>query len=71
MVFVVKFMGRTKLVKLFQSEYDILVEAQKKLMKCGINSLPEELRKDVTDFDLGSIVKAGAQLLINQLQKEG
>lgn len=63
-------MGRTKLVKLFQSEYDTLVEAQKKLMKCGINSLPEELRKDVTDFDLGSIVGVSAQILIKSLEKE-
>ena len=64
-------MGRTKLVKLSQDEYDILVEAQKKLMKCGLNSLPEELRKDVTDFDFGSIVGVSVQLLINQLEKKG
>ena len=67
----VKILGRTKLVKLSQNEYDTLVEAQEKLMKCGINSLPEELRKDVTDFDFGSIVGIGARLLINLLEKEG
>ena len=63
-------MGRTKLVKLSENEYATLVEAKEKLMKCGINSLPEELRKDVTDFDLGSIVGTSAQILINQLKKK-
>ena len=63
-------MGRTKLVKLSENEYVTLVEAQEKLMKCGINSLPEELRKDVTDFDLGSIVGVSARILINLREKE-
>ena len=63
-------MGRTKLVKLSQGEYDTLVKAQEKLMEHGINSLPEELRKDVTDFNLGSIVGVSAQTLINKLEKE-
>lgn len=63
-------MGRTKLVKLFEAEYATLVGAQKELMHHGINSLPEELRKNVTDFALGNIVEISARMLINWLESK-
>lgn len=63
-------MARTKLVRLSDNEYTALVDAQKKLIECGINSLPEEVRKEVTDFDLGSIAAVSARMLIKCLEKE-
>lgn len=66
-------MGRTKLVKLSEDEYNVLVEAQKELMAQGINSLPEDVRKEASDFALGNIVSIGGHLLLSHLKrlKEG
>ncbi len=64
-------MARTNQIRASDEEYKTLNEAQKKLIKHGLNALPEELREYVTDFALGEIVMVSAKLLIKQLEKGG
>jgi len=66
-------MGRTRLVKLSDEEYQLLQKAKKALIQNGTNGLPEGVRKEVneknpiSDFALGAIVGAGAVVLLTLL----
>ena len=63
-------MGRTRLVKLSEEEYQLLQKAKKELARSGTKSLPKPVRKEIDegnrlgDFALGAIVGVGALLLI-------
>jgi len=64
-------MGRTRLVKLSEEEYQLLQKAKRELARSGTKSLPEEVKKEVeendvslVDFALGAIVGLGAIALL-------
>ena len=63
-------MGRTRLVKLSEEEYQILQEAKKALIQNGTKGLPKPVRKKIdeenrlADFALGAIVGVGAVVLL-------
>ena len=64
-------MGRTRLVKLSEEEYQLLQKAKAELARSGTKSLPENLRKkaeedniSTADFALGAIVGFGALALL-------
>ena len=64
-------MGRTRLVKLSEEEYQLLQKAKRDLARSGTKSLPENVRKraeedDISpvDFALGAIVGMGAIALL-------
>jgi hypothetical protein len=67
-------MGRTRLVKLSEEEYQLLQKAKKELARNGTKSLPANVRKRVeednfspADFALGAIVGIGAIALLAAL----
>ena len=60
-------MGRTRLVKLSEEEYQLLQKAKRELAKSGTNSLPPDVLKkakedqvSLVDLALGAIVGIGA-----------
>jgi len=64
-------MGRTRLVKLSEEEYQLLQKAKRELARSGTKSLPEDVRRKVeqgnfslADFALGAIVGLGALALL-------
>ena len=63
-------MGRTRLVKLSEEEYQLLQEAKRELARRGTKSLPEGVKEKIeqqyslADFALGAIVGLGALALI-------
>lgn len=64
-------MGRTRLVKLSEEEYQLLQKAKKELARNGTKSLPDNVRKRAeednispADFALGAIVGIGAIALL-------
>jgi hypothetical protein len=70
-------MGRTRLVKLSEEEYQLLQKAKRELARSGTGSLPEKVKKEaeeghvsLADFALGAIVGLGALALIAALLKE-
>lgn len=70
-------MGRTRLVKLSEEEYQLLQKAKRELAKSGTESLPEGVKKEVeqgnlslADFALGAIVGLGAVALLWALIKD-
>ena len=70
-------MGRTRLVKVSEEEYQLLQKARMELTRSGTNSLPEKVKKDaeegnvsLADFALGAIVGLGAVALIVALLGE-
>ena len=66
-------MGRTRLVKLSEEEYQLLQKAKRELARSGTKSLPKPIREKVdernsfADFALGAIVGVGALLLLAAL----
>jgi len=66
-------MGRTRLVKLSDEEYQLLQDAKKALIKNGTKGLPKPARKTIeednrlADFALGAIVGVGAVVLLAAL----
>ena len=70
-------MGRTRLVKLSEEEYQLLQKAKKELTRSGTRSLPPEVKKgaedenvSLADFALGAIVGLGALALLVALFKD-
>ncbi|MBS3139645.1 hypothetical protein J4479_01435 [Candidatus Woesearchaeota archaeon] len=61
-------------IKVSDEEYNMIVEARKKLAMEGINKLPLEIKnKQLTDlekFTLGAIVGIGAWLLLKELNRK-
>jgi len=64
-------MGRTRLVKLSEEEYQLLQKARNELAQSGTRSLPERVKEDaekrnisLADFALGAIVGLGALALL-------
>jgi hypothetical protein len=63
-------MGRTRIVKLSEEEYQLLQDAKKALIKNGTNGLPKEVNERINqdnrlaDFALGAIVGVGAVALL-------
>jgi hypothetical protein len=67
-------MGRTRLVKLSEEEYQLLQKAKRELARSGTGSLPEKVKQEanegnvsLADFALGAIVGLGALALIAAL----
>jgi len=67
-------MGRTRLVKLSEEEYELLQRARRELAKSGTGRLPEKVKKEaeegnvsLADFALGAIVGLGALALVAAL----
>jgi len=70
-------MGRTRLVKLSEEEYQLLQRAKKELARSGTKSLPEGVKKEMeqgnfslADFALGAIVGLGALALLAALLRD-
>jgi len=70
-------MGRTRLVKLSEEEYQLLQRAKKELARSGTKSLPEGVKKEMeqgnfslADFALGAIVGLGALALLTALLRD-
>ena len=70
-------MGRTRLVKLSEEEYQLLQKAKMELARSGTKSLPQNVKKDaeeanvsLADLALGAIVGLGAVALIVALLGE-
>jgi len=64
-------MGRTRLVKLSEEEYQLLQKAKRELARSGTKSLPKKVKEEVeqsnfslADFALGAIVGLGALALL-------
>ena len=64
-------MGRTRLVKLSEEEYQLLQKAKRELTRSGTKSLPEGVKREaeqsnftLADFALGAIVGLGALALL-------
>lgn len=63
-------MGRTRVVKLSEEEYQLLQKAKKAIIQNGTNKLPPRIRKEIdeqnplADFALGAIIGAGAVVLL-------
>ena len=66
-------MGRTRLVKLSDEEYELLQKAKRELARSGTKSLPKDVREKIeqrhplADFALGAIVGVGAIVLLAAL----
>jgi hypothetical protein len=64
-------LGRTRIVKVSEEEYQTLKNARKELFRQGTNSLPEDLRREVEehnrvgDLALGAIIGLGALALLS------
>ena len=70
-------MGRTRLVKVSEEEYQFLQKARMELARSGTNRLPEQVKKDaeegnvsLADLALGAIVGLGAIALIAALLRD-
>ncbi len=59
-------------IKVTDNEYNLIVEARKKLALEGLNKLPQRVNNDLNDvekFTLGAIVGIGALLLLDELTR--
>lgn len=70
-------MGRTRLVKLSEEEYQLLQKAKMELARSGTKSLPPKVKEDaeegnvsLADLALGAIVGLGAIALIAALLRD-
>ena len=56
-------MGRTRVMKLSDEEYQLLLEAKKTVKEKGTTKLSEKAKATLTDDALGSYVHLGSQLI--------
>ena len=70
-------MGRTRLVKLSEEEYQLLQKAKRELARSGTKSLPQKVIEEakegdvsLADLALGAIVGLGAIALVAALLGE-
>ncbi|MDO8537318.1 MAG: hypothetical protein Q7S21_00375 [archaeon] len=63
----------TKMVKITENEYNMLIQARNQLMHKGYQNIPPEvLRKlNIENFSRGAIVGLGVALLVYYLNKHG
>ena len=70
-------MGRTRIVKVSEEEYQLLNKARQELLKKGSDRLPSELKTEIEEHDrlgdlaLGAIIGLGALALIALLLSGG
>ncbi len=70
-------MGRTRIVKVSEEEYQLLKKAREELVKKGTDRLPPDIKTEieehdrVSDFAFGAIIGLGALALIAALLSDG
>ena len=62
-------MGRQRLVKLSDEEYEALLEAQKKIKLYGISTFSKAAQATVKNGSLGSYVHLGSHLIIEHFEE--